>query len=119
MADKAWTYKVTLPEVEEAKHSTVHFLAFDGLDTFATVKLNGGVILESDNMFIPHRVDVTKQLKAGRRTSSRLTSNQHGWRPSKFAKRIRNIRGSGSMAICRDLRSEKHSTTGAGTGDQY
>jgi beta-mannosidase len=38
-------------------------LAFDGLDTFATVKLNGTVILESDNMFIPHRVDVTKELK--------------------------------------------------------
>lgn len=63
VADKAWTYKVTLPEVDEAKHNTVHFLAFDGLDTFATVKLNGKVILESDNMFIPHRVDVTKALR--------------------------------------------------------
>lgn len=36
---------------------------FDGLDTFATVKLNEKVILESDNMFIPHRVDVTTKLK--------------------------------------------------------
>jgi len=43
----------------------VHVLAFDGLDTFATVKLNGETILESDNMFIPHRLDVTKKLKAG------------------------------------------------------
>jgi beta-mannosidase len=39
-------------------------LAFDGLDTFATVKLNGTVILESDNMFIPKRVDVTKHVTA-------------------------------------------------------
>jgi beta-mannosidase len=40
-------------------------LAFDGLDTFATVKLNGHTILESDNMFVPHRVDVTQQLQLG------------------------------------------------------
>ncbi|KAJ4376666.1 hypothetical protein N0V86_006782 [Didymella sp. IMI 355093] len=63
VADKAWTYKVALPKVEETKHSTIHVLAFDGLDTFATVKLNGKVILESDNMFVPRRVDVTKELK--------------------------------------------------------
>jgi beta-mannosidase len=64
VADQSWTYKVTLPEVEEAKHTTVHVLAFDGLDTFATVRLNGEVILQSDNMFIPHRVDVTGKLKS-------------------------------------------------------
>lgn len=40
-------------------------LAFDGLDTFATVRLNGDVILESDNMFLPKRVDVTAVLKTG------------------------------------------------------
>lgn len=39
-------------------------LAFDGLDTYATVKLNGKTILESDNMFIMHRVDVTKHLQS-------------------------------------------------------
>ncbi|CRK13999.1 hypothetical protein BN1723_017367, partial [Verticillium longisporum] len=39
-------------------------LAFDGLDTFATVKLNGSTILETDNMFIPERVDVTDKLNA-------------------------------------------------------
>ena len=64
VADQSWTYKVTLPEVEEAKHTTVHVLAFDGLDTFATVRLNGEVILQSDNMFVPHRVDVTGKLKS-------------------------------------------------------
>jgi beta-mannosidase len=45
----------------------VHVLAFDGLDTFATVKLNGETVLESDNMFIPHRLDVTKQLSPGQK----------------------------------------------------
>ncbi|KAI0397440.1 beta-mannosidase [Xylariaceae sp. FL0594] len=38
-------------------------LAFDGLDTFATVVLNGKTILETENMFIPERVDVTDVLK--------------------------------------------------------
>ena len=37
-------------------------LAFDGLDTFATVVLNGKKILESENMFTPERVDVTEVL---------------------------------------------------------
>lgn len=64
VADQAWTYKVTLPKAEETKHTTVHVLAFDGLDTFATVRLNEEVILQSDNMFIPHRVDVTEKLQS-------------------------------------------------------
>lgn len=63
VADKSWTYRTTLPSLEAAKDGQVHELVFDGLDTFATVKVNGTVILKSDNMFIPHRVDVTKQLK--------------------------------------------------------
>jgi beta-mannosidase len=35
----------------------------DGLDTFATAKFNGKEILKSDNMFVPHRVDITGHLK--------------------------------------------------------
>ncbi|KAF2657623.1 glycoside hydrolase family 2 protein [Lophiostoma macrostomum CBS 122681] len=65
VADKTWTYKVKLPEVEDPQEDAVTILVFDGLDTFATVKLNGKIILESDNMFIPHRIDVTRQLKTG------------------------------------------------------
>lgn len=34
-------------------------LVFEGLDTFATVCLDGVKILESDNMFLSHSVDVT------------------------------------------------------------
>lgn len=41
-------------------------MAFDGLDTFATVKINDHVILEADNQFIMHRVDVTDHLQRGR-----------------------------------------------------
>lgn len=65
VADKTWTYKVKLPDVGPPENGAVTVLAFDGLDTFATVKLNGDVILRSDNMFVPHRVDVTGKLKVG------------------------------------------------------
>ena len=34
----------------------------DGLDTIATVYLNEKVILQSDNMFLSHRIDITKAL---------------------------------------------------------
>ena len=64
VGEKSWTYKTTLPKAPSGKDGLVTFLAFDGLDTFATVKLNGNVILQSDNMFIPYRLDVTKSLKA-------------------------------------------------------
>lgn len=39
-------------------------LVFEGLDTFATVKLDGNLLLKTDNMFLSHRLDVTKLLKA-------------------------------------------------------
>lgn len=38
-------------------------LVFDGLDTFASCKLDGQTILESDNMFMGYRVDVTEALQ--------------------------------------------------------
>jgi beta-mannosidase len=63
VADKAWAYKVQLPDIEEPNDGIAYVLAFDGLDTFATVKLNDDVVLESDNMFTPHRVDITQRVK--------------------------------------------------------
>ncbi len=40
-------------------------LCLDGLDTFATVWLNGQQVLSSDNMFIPQRVPVASLLRPG------------------------------------------------------
>jgi beta-mannosidase len=64
VADKAWSYKVELPATSDIAHGMVQVLAFDGLDTFAIVKLNGETILESNNMFIPYRLDVTGKLNS-------------------------------------------------------
>ncbi|KAF2843698.1 glycoside hydrolase family 2 protein [Patellaria atrata CBS 101060] len=60
-----WTYKVKLPAVSSGPESTT-VLAFDGLDTFATVKLDGEIILTSDNQFVPHRVDITEKVRDGK-----------------------------------------------------
>ncbi|KAM3471234.1 hypothetical protein MY8738_009419 [Beauveria namnaoensis] len=61
VGEAQWAYKTTFasPEVSTGAKA---ILAFDGLDTFATVNLNGRVILETDSMFIPERVDVTAHL---------------------------------------------------------
>ncbi|KAK7223548.1 hypothetical protein V2G26_011551 [Clonostachys chloroleuca] len=63
VGEAQWVYRTTFssPKVSGGAKAV---LAFDGLDTFATVVLNGEKILETDNMFIPERVDVTKILKA-------------------------------------------------------
>lgn len=62
VGEKAWVYKNNffLPQIEKGRNAV---MVFDGLDTFATVMLNGYQILETDNMFTPERVDVTKFLK--------------------------------------------------------
>ncbi|MFG6413632.1 glycoside hydrolase family 2 protein [Roseateles sp. DC23W] len=41
-------------------------LVFEGLDTYCAVWLNGELLLQSDNMFVPHRVDVRDRLRPGR-----------------------------------------------------
>ena len=56
-----WAYMTSFPSPSGLGSSVD--LVFDGLDTFATVILNGKEILKSDNMFIPYRVDVKDDLK--------------------------------------------------------
>ena len=63
VGEKSWTYKTSLPKLQPAQHDATTVLAFDGLDTFATAKLNGQEILKTDNMFVPHRIDITRHLK--------------------------------------------------------
>ena len=41
-------------------------LLFEGLDTFATVYLNGVELGSTDNMFISHTFEVTRELKKGK-----------------------------------------------------
>lgn len=64
VGEKSWTYRNEFALPEPLKGKAV--LVFDGLDTYATVQLNGTVILETEDMFIPERVDVTDSLTAGK-----------------------------------------------------
>ncbi|CAM1502503.1 Fc.00g044870.m01.CDS01 [Cosmosporella sp. VM-42] len=62
VGESTWTYRTVFSTPDTSGGASV-FLLFDGLDTFAKVKLNDVVILESDNMFLSHRVNVTDCLK--------------------------------------------------------
>lgn len=62
IGEAQWIYKTTFA-ANAIPGGSKAVLAFGGLDTFATVVLNGTTILETDNMFTPERVEVTSVLK--------------------------------------------------------
>ncbi|KAI0002669.1 glycoside hydrolase superfamily [Xylariaceae sp. FL0662B] len=67
-----WEYRTffdTPPETFERDHVD---LVMQGLDTFATVKLNGEEILKSTNMFVPARLPVKDKLKPSGETNELL-----------------------------------------------
>ena len=55
-----WTYTCSF---DSAIGDAPAVLVFEGLDTYATISLNGKILGETMNMFIPHRFDVTGMLK--------------------------------------------------------
>ena len=73
VAEKSWVYKTILPDLDdhdlrkaqEDEHKPFISLVLEGLDTFAKVRLNGTVIHQNDNMFIPYRIDITKSCSHG------------------------------------------------------
>ncbi len=112
VGESQWVYKTTFscPAVAEGAKAV---LAFDGLDTFATVVLNGEKILETDNMFLPERVDVTSVVKEGdgnelahhvrQRLPEGLEAGREAPRPTS---------GAAGTATTRGWPSGKRSTTG-------
>ncbi|EMD88715.1 glycoside hydrolase family 2 protein [Bipolaris maydis C5] len=64
VGDETWTYRTTFAAPQRyGKAGVTSKLQFEGLDTFASVYLNDIFILQSDNMFEVHWVDVTGKLK--------------------------------------------------------
>lgn len=63
-----WLYRLEFEVPAELLVAPYLDLGFDGLDTFATVWLNGEQILTSDNMFVPRRVAVKDRLRPGKNT---------------------------------------------------
>ncbi|KAL5114316.1 hypothetical protein ACEQ8H_007791 [Pleosporales sp. CAS-2024a] len=65
VGDETWTYRTTFgAPPHHGKPNVKTRLRFQGLDTFASVYLNHEPILESENMFIEHLVNVTDRLQA-------------------------------------------------------
>lgn len=66
VADETWTYHTRFATPRDhGKPGVVTVLNFQGLDTFATVYLNGELLMSSSNMFLEHREIVTKTLRGG------------------------------------------------------
>lgn len=61
-----WLYRCSFELASTPAKDEVSELYFAGLDTYATIWLNGTQILLSDNMFVPYRVRVEHLLKAGK-----------------------------------------------------
>lgn len=59
-----WRYFRTFSVPEGFPRQQV-MVQFDGLDTFATIVLNGKVVGKTDNMFIPHEFEISKWLRDG------------------------------------------------------
>jgi beta-mannosidase len=58
-----WDYRTTFDADPSWMNAERVELVFDGLDTYATVYLNGTQILKADNMFLAWRVDIRPHLK--------------------------------------------------------
>ncbi len=66
VGEQDWLYRCQFTLPEDFLSLDEHILlCFDGLDTFATVWLNEQQILISENMFLPHQVQVTGLLRPG------------------------------------------------------
>ncbi|THV08604.1 glycoside hydrolase family 2 protein [Dendrothele bispora CBS 962.96] len=65
IGETRWAFKTTFSVKEDELKTTNIDLVFDGLDTFASVLLNGAQILQTEDQFIEYRVAVKEALKAG------------------------------------------------------
>jgi beta-mannosidase len=64
--EKVWWYRTTFEWQDRLEKGERVELNFEGLDTFATVYLNGVELGSTENMFISHTFDVTRELRKGK-----------------------------------------------------
>jgi len=60
VSKKPWIFRKYFETPQQLLECDRIDLVFDGLDTIATIWLNGKLLTKTNNMFIPHRIDVTK-----------------------------------------------------------
>jgi len=61
--ERDWEYRTTFAATAEHRGGARVDLVADGLDTIATIRLNGRELGRAENMFAQHRWDVTRLLK--------------------------------------------------------
>jgi beta-mannosidase len=66
--ERDWEYSTAFEADADLLREEVVELAADGLDTVATVRLNGRILARTENMFIGYRWDVKRLLRKGRNT---------------------------------------------------
>ena len=67
VAEKVWWYRTEFQYDKKALEAQERLeLTFEGLDTFATIYLNGVEIASTENMYIPHTFDVTREVINGK-----------------------------------------------------
>jgi beta-mannosidase len=76
-----WLYRCDFDLPAEQLAADALDLCCDGLDTFATVLLNGVEVLAADNMFVPWRVPIKQILRPGRNELAILFES--AWRRGK------------------------------------
>jgi beta-mannosidase len=64
--EKVWWYRTTFEFNDEMTKNDRYELIFEGLDTFATIYLNGVELGSTENMFISHAFEVARELKIGK-----------------------------------------------------
>jgi len=65
---KIWIYRTTFMVTAQDLSADRRELVFEGLDTYATVYVNGELLADFKNMLVEHRLDVTNKLKQGENT---------------------------------------------------
>lgn len=56
--DKDWIFKTPFSLSNEELEKEKIYIVFEGLDTYAKVFINDHLILESENMFLEHKIDI-------------------------------------------------------------
>jgi beta-mannosidase len=101
---KDWSFRTYFATPENTKHLINAFLAFDGLDTFVKVELNGMLILESNNMFIPQRVDIQDKLRPEKKVNELVITFESAMRRGKereeqYGKKMSMLRDSSRLYV--------------------
>lgn len=65
---KIWIYRTTFNVTAQDLSADRRVLVFEGLDTYATVYVNGELLADFQNMLVEHSLDVTSKLKQGENT---------------------------------------------------